>query len=577
MFSGLKALLSARPVARSSREFNHAGLAALDAGALDQALAAFGAALALEPDSADILTNIATAHLSAGQPQAAAEALERALRAAPAHPAAHCNYGMLLAQAGACDAAAGHLRQVPRGHSAIRAADINLTNALLHACDWDALQAHVGARVAARARDPDWWMSIEPYQAVLLGLAPELARAVADAHAARLRMPADSAITAARTRTAGRAGRLRPRLRPRLRVGYLSSDFRRHATMDLLLETLEAHDRDRCEIMLYSYGPDDGSGERARAVAAADRFTDVAALSHVDAARVIARDAIDVLIDLKGHTGEGRPQIVARRPAPVIVNYLGYPGTLGGTLADWFFGDAVATPTGCEAHFSEQVLRLAPGYQANGAWHAPSPPPSRASLALPDTGVVFCCFNSLYKVGREVFAAWMEILRAAPGSVLWLLAGNADASTRLRQAAQAAAVDSNRLVFAAPAPVAEHLARMGAADVFLDTWPVSAHTLASDAMRAGLPLVTLAGVAFASRVAASVLGVVGLPDLACADADRYVRTAVALARDAGLRAVLRQRLATGRPRLFDPRGHARNLEQAYALVDEKARTPAIRM
>ena len=573
MFSDLKALLSARPAARSSREYNHAGLAALEAGALDQALAAFAAALALDPDSADILTNIASVHLSAGHPQAAAEALERALRAAPTHPAAHCNYGMLLAQAGACDAAAGHLRQVLRDHSAIRAADINLTNALLHACDWDALHAHVGARVAARADDPDWWMSIEPYQAVLLGLAPELARAVADAHAARLLLPADSAIAAARAQAARRA----ERPRARLRVGYLSSDFRRHATMDLLLETLEAHDRDRCEIMLYSYGPDDGSRERARAVAAADRFTDVAALSHVDAARAIARDAIDVLIDLKGHTGEGRPQIVARRPAPVIVNYLGYPGTLGGPLADWFFGDAVATPAGCEAHFSEQVLRLAPGYQANGAWHAPSPPPSRASLGLPDAGVVFCCFNSLYKVGREVFAAWMEILRATPGSVLWLLAGNADASTRLRQAAQAAAVDSNRLVFAAPAPVAEHLARMGAADVFLDTWPVSAHTLASDAMRAGLPLVTLAGAAFASRVAASVLGVVGLPDLACADADGYVRTAVALARDAGLRAALRQRLAAGRPRLFDPRGHARNLEQAYATVDEQARAPAMRM
>lgn len=572
MFRALKSLLSGGTSARTSREFSLAGLAALDAGALDESLAAFGKALDLEPHSADVLTNIASVHLTAGRPAAAAEALEQALRVAPEHPAAHCNYGLLLAQAGACDAAVGHLRQVPREHAAIRAADINLTNALLHACDWDGLHAHLGARLAARADDPDWWMSIEPYQAVLLGLAPAITRAVADAHAARLQVPPGPGLEAVRAPAARSAGRPRARLR----VGYLSSDFRRHATMDLLLETLEAHDRDRCEVVLYSYGPDDGSRERARAVAAADSFTDVAALSHAEAARAIARDRVDVLVELKGHTGEGRPQIAARRPAPVIVNYLGYPGTMGGTLADWIFGDAIVTPPGCEAHFSEQVLRLAPGYQANGAWRPLPLPPDRPILKLPGEAVVFCCFNSLYKVGRDVFAAWMEVLRAVPEGVLWLLAGNADATARLQRAAQAAGIDARRLVFAAPVPAAEHVARMGAADVFLDTWPVSAHTLASDAVRACLPLVTLPGAAFASRVAASVLSVAGLPELACADADGYVRTAIRLARDGGLRASLRQRLVAGGPRLFDPRGHAGNLEQAYTAAHAQARASQMR-
>lgn len=567
MFSGIRSLLSGGSTARSARRSSLEGLAALDAGALDQALAAFHAAQALAPDSPDILVNIASVQLTAGRPDEAAQALEHALRLAPEHPAAHCNYGMLLAQAGAFAAAVSHLKRVPRDHAAIRAADINLTNALLYSCDWHGLQAHMAARTAARADDPDWWQSIEPFQAVLVGLEPEVARAVADAHAARLAPLPDREVVAARTRAARSAGARRGRLR----VGYLSSDFRRHATMDLLLETLEAHDRDRFEVFLYSYGPDDGSQERVRAIGTADRFVDLAALAHVDAARAIAHDGVDLLVDLKGHTGEGRPQIVAHRPAPVIVNYLGYPGSMGGTLADWFFGDAVATPAGCEENFSERVLRLVPGYQANGAWRPPQPPPTRRELGLPESACVFCCFNSLYKISSEVFAAWVEILHAVPHSVLWLLGGNADASARLRQAAQAAGIDAHRLVFAAPVAGAEHLARMGAADLFIDTWPVSAHTLASDAMRAGLPLLSLAGATFASRVAASVLCCVGLQELVATTVDDYVHTAVSLARNPGQRAVLRARLADGRAKLFAPRAHAGNLEQAYILVCEQAR------
>ena len=566
MFSSIKSLLTGRSAQRSSL----AGLAALDAGALDQALAAFRVAHSLEPNSPDILVNIASVHLTAGAPAAAAEALEHALRLAPQHPAAHCNYGMLLAQAGAFAAAVGHLRRVPRDHAAIRAADINLTNALLYSCDWQGLQAHMAARTAARADDPDWWQSIEPFQAVLLGLAPHLARAVADAHAVRMAPPPDREVSSARAR----ASRSTRAAKPRLRVGYLSCDFRRHATMDLLLETLEAHDRDRFEVLLYSYGPEDGSRERARAIGASDRFVDLAALSHVDAARAIARDGVDLLVDLKGHTGEGRPQIVAHRPAPVIVNYLGYPGSMGGTVADWFFGDAIATPAGCEANFSERILRLNPCYQANGAWRAPPPPPPRRELGLPQSACVFCCFNSLYKVSQEVYAAWAEILRAVPDSVLWLLDSNADASARLRQAAPAAGIDARRLIFAVPVSGVEHLARMGAADVFVDTWPVSAHTLASDAMRAGLPLLSLAGATFASRVAASVLCSVGLPDLVTTSTGEYVRTAIALARDPDQRAELRARLAAGRIHLFNPRTHADSLEQAYAGIYEQARLAA---
>ena len=544
-------------------------LAALDAGALEEALQAFEAALRQQPRSADILTNIASVHLTAGRPQAAAEVLKRALQVAPGHAAAHCNYGMLLAQSGAPDGAAAHLRQVPRNHPAIRAADINLTNALIHGCDWDALDAHVAARIAARADDPDWWRSIEPFQAALLGQAPEVARAVADLHAAQMlaAAAAHAGAVAAAVAAAASGACLRAAARgARLRVAYLSADFHRHATMNLLLETLEAHDRGRIETVFYSYGPDDGSTERRRAVAAADRFVDITSCSHAEAALAIARDGTDILVDLKGHTGAGRPSIVALRPAPLIVNYLGYPGTMGGTLADWYFGDAISTPPGQDAEFSERILRLPLTYQPNGVWRRLPPPPARAALGLPETAIVFCCFNGVFKVGRAAFAAWMAILAAVPDSVLWLMGGNADAIARLQAAARKAGVDSRRLVFADPVPTATHLARMQAAEMFLDTWPFCAHTLASDALRAGLPIVTLPGAGFASRVAASVQAAAGLADLACTTVEEYVSKAVELARDPLRLHSLRVRLESGRARLFDPRARARELEDAYADI-----------
>jgi predicted O-linked N-acetylglucosamine transferase (SPINDLY family) len=553
----LWARLFGRAGRETPRELNAAGLAAFDNGELDLALTAFERSRVLDPGSADILVNIASVHLMALRHAAAGAALEEALAMAPDHPAAHCNYGMLLAQTGRCDAAAEHLRRVPRTHAAIRAADINLTNALLYGCQWDALDAHVAGRLAARADDPGWWRSIEPFQAAPLGIAPAIARALADAHAADLVAGVGPPLAPPRRRAGDR-----------LRIGYLSADFRRHATMDLLLETLEAHDHARHEIVLYSYGPDDGSPERRRAMAAADRFVDVGRDSHGEIARAIAQDGVDVLVDLKGHTGEGRPQIVALRPAPVIVSYLGYPGTMGGRLADWYFGDAVSTPSGCEAHFSERIHRLPLTYQSNNAWHALPAPPARAALGLPEVAPVFCCFNTLHKVGRATFAAWMAILREVPDSVLWLLAGNPDAVARLTRVAQAACVDARRLVFATAAPRADHLARLAAADVFLDTWPYCAHTVASDALRAGVPIVTLPGAGFASRVAASLLEVVGLGELVCPHVGDYKTTAVQLARDPARREGLRARLATGRARLFDPTGHARALEEAYAMVRE---------
>jgi predicted O-linked N-acetylglucosamine transferase (SPINDLY family) len=540
-----------RKPAESADSLNRAGLAALDDGAIDQAVAAFTRALALAPANPDYLTNLACAHLAAGQGAEAADALDRALRANPDHAAAHCNLGLLLAQSGRHDAAAAHLRRVPRDHPAIRAADINLTNALMYACDWDALATHVEARLAARSHDADWWKSFECFQAAPLGIAPDIARTIADAHARALRAQAGAPLASAR----------RPRAGP-LRVGYLSSDFRSHATMDLLLEVLEAHDPAAVDVTLYSWGPDDGSEARRRAVAA-HKFVEIGALAHEAAARRVAADAIDIAVDLKGHTGDGRPQILAHRPAPVMVNFLGYPGTLGEGLADWVIADAVTVPPGSEAQFSESVLRLPRTCQANGRAEALPVPMSRAAAGLPADALVLACFNSAHKISRDCFAAWMEILAALPRGVLWLLDGGADANRRLRDAAARAGIDPARLLVAPPLPRDQHLARLAAADLGLDTWPLCAHTLASDACRAGLPLVTVAGNGFAARVASSVLCAAGLDGLVVDSRARYVEIALELGRDPAALADARHRLAAGRAALFDPARFAPELEEAF--------------
>ena len=361
----------------------------------------------------------------------------------------------------------------------------------------------------------------------------------------------------------------------RLRLGYLSADFHTHATAYLAAGLFEAHDRSRFEVIAYSTGPDDRSAMRARLVRGFDRFVDAAGFSPERLAETIRRDGVDILVDLKGHTEGAAPAVLALRPAPVQVHYLGYPGTLGGGLVDYLIGDAIVTPPQHAADYAETLALLPGSYQVNDRARVIADPPPRDALGLSPDAVVFCCFNNSYKINPEVFDAWMKILADVPGSMLWLLARPDDAQLtgNLRREAVRRGIDARRLAFAAPRPNPEYLSLYRVADLFLDTWPYNAHTTASDALWAGCPVVTWRGETFAGRVAASLLTAVGLPELVCDRVDSYIATATALARDAGERHRMRDHLdGPGRQSaLFDTTATTRALESAYLAMADQCR------
>ena len=360
-----------------------------------------------------------------------------------------------------------------------------------------------------------------------------------------------------------------PRGDGRLRIGYLSADFREHAVAHLVAETLERHDRTRFAVTAYSMGADDGSPMRRRLMGAVERFVDVRDRSDADAARIIAADGIDILVDLQAYTVFARTPILAARPAPVQVNWLGYPGTMGADFIDAILADAVTIPPGEEGFYSEAVVRLPHCYQPNDRRRAIAErTPTRAECGLPEDGFVFCCFNSPYKLTPALFDVWARLLRAVPGSVLWLFAGDPLVAANLRREAERRGVAADRLVFAPPRPQPEHLARHRLAGLFLDTLPYNAHTTASDALWAGLPVVTCRGPTFAGRVAASLLKTVGLPELVTESLEAYEALALDLARDPERLADLRARLAAARATspLFDADRFARDLEDAYRTI-----------
>lgn len=362
-----------------------------------------------------------------------------------------------------------------------------------------------------------------------------------------------------------------PRSDERLRIGYLSSDFFEHATARLIVEVLERHDRDAVEVVLLDHGPDDGTPMRRRLEAAADRLVRLGGLSHDDAAQRIRAQGIDVLVDLKGNTANARPDILVRRPAPIIVHWLGYPGPLGG-LVDAIIGDPIVMPPGAEVGYDETLVRLPVCYQPNDSARPVGTCPSRVQLGLPEAGVVFCGFNASYKIGREVWRRWMRILNATPGSVLWLLQPSDATAAVYRREASYAGVDPGRIVFApwlGWRDYANHLARHQAADLFLDASPYGAHTTASDALWAGLPALTFVGEGFASRVTASLLHFLDMDDLIAGSPEAHVEQAIALGRDPLARERIRARLEAGRHRPggpFDSSATASALEAAYQAL-----------
>jgi protein O-GlcNAc transferase len=525
-----------------------------------EAVASFDRVLALIPDFAPAHTNRGAALLCLKRQADAVIDFERALTLQPGYEGALENLGNALHDLGRFDEAASRfaalLAIAPERPYAVG----NLLDARTRCCDWGADYLTLRMRVA------------ESVGRGLRAQVPFAYLATSDTPAEQLRCAriyaADKFSSAGEPLWKGRTY-----AHERIRVAYVSADFRYHATAFLVAELFERHDRQRFEWTAISFGSNDGSPMRQRLHRSFDHFIEAAGLADRDIAKLMREREIDIAVDLQGYTADCRAGIFAQRPAPVQVSYLAYPGTLGAPYMDYVIGDRHVIPKEHFPHYSEKVVHLPHCYQPNGSGRPIVPTtPKRAELSLPEQAFVFCSFNGSYKIAPEVFDIWMRLLRGLPQSVLWLLDDNAAATRNLRREAAERGVDPARLIFAPRVPLAEHLARQPLADLFLDTLPVNAHTTASDALWAGLPVLTCQGATFAGRVAASLLHAAGLPELIAENPVEYEELAFALAADPERLGGVRARLTAQRAScpLFDTERYRRSLEAAYVLMWQRA-------
>lgn len=521
---------------------------------------ALAPALAPEGGDAQLFTEAGDALLQAMQYRAALEKYMEAVRLDPARPYAHYGMGTAFAQLGAPEAAAECYRTTVTLDPDHVDAWASLVHQSMHACRWSSLTQDLQQLRAALARGGHG--AIAPF-----------------AHLSFPDTTAAEHLASARAFAADQFARSAPlpqeagaRRRPgRMRIGYLSSDFHNHATSWLLAEVIELHDRSRFEIFLYSYGIDDGSPMRRRMMAAGEHFVDVREMSARAMAERIRADGIDILVDLKGYTFGMRAEVLGYRAAPIQVNFLGYPGSLGTPHVDYIITDPIVTPPEAAVDYDEKFAYLPDCYQPNDRKRPIGAPLTRAACGLPERGFVFCCFNYTYKITPAVFDLWCRLLGEVEGSVLWLLDANLQAKANLRAEAAARGIDPQRLIFAPKLPPAQHLARLANADLVLDTLPVNAHTTASDALWAGVPVVTCPGKTFASRVAASLCTAAGITETIADSLDGYHAIALRLATAPDELQRLRARLAQTRMTcaLFDSARYTANLEGLYARMFER--------
>ncbi|MBI2236287.1 MAG: tetratricopeptide repeat protein [Magnetospirillum sp.] len=571
-------------------------------GRFDEAERLYRTALAARPDHALIAVGLGDTLRRVGKLEEAQACLRQVLRRSPDCAEAHAGLGLVLHhlqrydEAEACHRAALRLRpDLPGAHHNLALALIQqrkddeaivsfrralelraevttvaeLFMARRHICDWDGSETDEAALLDSTRRDAG---TVHP--SYLLGMtSAEPADQLRAARAwAEKRFRGAVEATPRRERAAGE----------RLRLGYLSPDFYDHPVSwscrscwpvsQVAAQVFELHDRGQFEVVAYSNSPDDRSPLRDRVVRAFDRFVDIRAMTDADAAARIAADGIDILVDLAGHTTNARTRVLAHRPAPLQVNFLGYPGTVGSDCVDAIIVDRFIVPPERQPDFAERLVHLPDTYFPHDRRREIAQlTPSRAECGLPAAGFVFCAFNIVFKITPTMFDVWMRLLRAVPDSVLWLRAGRPMALDNLRREAASRGIDPDRLV-AAPrvATTAEHLARHRLADLFLDSFPFNAHTTASDALWSGLPVLTLAGNTFASRVAGSLLHAVGLPELITTSLADYEALALRLATEPGLLDGFKRRLAAGRDTapLFDSARFTRNLEAAYRQMWE---------
>lgn len=534
----------------------HLAQALEGAGQKREALTAYQAGLALAPERADAYVKVGLLLRSMDLNPGAVTAFAQAAKLAPDLADAHYNLAVTCKLLGRYDEACGAFRQAIACAPDALIHRFELCNTRRMACDWDGLEAE---EQDCLRRMRETRRLVAPF--LMLPMPSTLAEQLEASRrfAQSCSVPDERKLRGYRTIPEG----------GRIRVGYLSSDFYSHATAILLAEVIEQTDRTRFELFAYCHSRDDGSDMRKRIVAAFDHFVPVGGLSSQEAARRIHADGIDILVDLKGYTQNARTDILAYRPAPIQVNYLGYPGTMGADFIDYIVADPVVVPMSHQECYDERIVHLPHCYQPNDRQRRIADEPvTRARFGLPEDAFVFCSFNNIYKLDPTVFGIWMRLLAGVPNSVLWILGKEQSCRDNLRREAAARGIDPARLVFADHCSNELHLARHRLADLFLDTLRYNAHTTASDALWAGLPLVTCLGEAFSGRVAASLLTAMGLEELITDSLEAYERTALTLAQDKDRLAAIKRKILENRETspLFDSLRYTRNLERAYETM-----------
>ncbi|MBD2153422.1 TIGR03032 family protein [Leptolyngbya sp. FACHB-16] len=556
------------------------------------AIALYQKALALQPQNAQAHCNLGTALQSVGATQAAIAAYEKALALQPQYPEACNGLGSLRERQGLASAAIALYEQALARRSNWVPALINLAQVRFRLEQWEAAIALYRQVLALEPNNlKAWdgllaanlaiaqWSELDTFKTQIEKLASTAPLDIAPLNTLYLPFSATEQRRLAEGRAEAIAQRMADtrrqfqfparRPKPKIRLGYVSGDFRHHAVAHLMLRLFELHDREQFEVFAYSLGPDDSSTYRQKLMADCDQFRDVLGMSPAEIAQQIHQDGIDILIDLAGYTDYGCPELFALRPAPLQVNYLGYPGTLGQREIDYILTDSVITPPELAHHFTETCVYLPGCYQLNNNQQLlPTGTITRAQCGLPEEAVVFCCFNKVQKIEPSIFMIWMRILQQVPQSVLWLLESNPLAHQNLVRAAEQLGVAGDRLIFAPRLPKAEHLDRHPCADLFLDTRYYTAHTTGSDALWAGVPLITIPGETFASRVSASLLNAVHLPELVATTLEDYEHLAIHLATHPEERQRLRQHLQENRLRLplFESDRTVRQIEAAYQQI-----------
>lgn len=520
---------------------------------LDDALAKIEQAISLAPHYAEAFNCRGNILVALGCPREALESYERATALRPGHSTSLLNRASLLQELKRFKDADLALTELLQRNPAFPGAGQLVLNNRLRGCNWTDY-AVLAADVVQRVESGE--MPVDPFY--FLGIADR----------------ASSQLAAARTFGA-QYGPMAPDALPstgrdgRIHVAYVCADFGNHAIWYLTEGLFKSHDRTRFEVSGVSTGP-----MRAGVTRHFDELIDASKDTDLNVARLLQRRQVDIAVDLNGFTGGGRPGIFIHRAAPIQINWIAYPGTMGPGAMDYIVADHQVIPRGYERFYAESIIRLPDTYLVNNHREHPIDRASgRAENGLPEKAFVFCCFNNNYKIRPDIFDIWMRLLRAVDGSVLWLLGDNADAIDNLRREAERRSVAASRLVFAARTGGSAHLARQRCADLFLDTFPYTAHTTAADALWAGLPILTCSGETFASRVAGSVLKAAGLPELVTTNLGDYERMARELATEPDMLIPLRDRLHAGRStcRLFDLDRFRGHIETAYAMACERHR------